>query len=260
MTPKYRPLFIYVIAFLFVSISLVSLIIPPSKIILAWLVAGGIEVVWLLLGIWGISKERGLNKVKISDCLHILISIVFGFVALSLTGLVCIGAGLVPLYQVIEVLNQSVTVPSILIGGIIAMLVVAPAEETLFRGYFFRHWRFRGFWRASLYSSLLFSGMHVLNVLDATYQSHPASFWAGATFTGLQFLYKFLVGISLCAIYEITGSLTYIIVLHGFLDTAFQVVLTPAYPSMMIVYLSFSLALAMLLRLFRMKVPQQLAS
>lgn len=256
---KNRPLIIFVVALLLVSSSCFNLIVPIGNLVLQFAFAVFIELGWLCLGIWGISKDRRISKPKFTDSIRVLVSVIFGCLALSLTALVCISAGLMPLNKFVEVLGQLATVPKIFAPTIVVMLVVAPAEETLFRGYFFQHWRFKGFWKASLYSSLLFAAIHVFNVLAVTYQSHPTSLWAGTLSVAGQFLYKFLVGMSLCAVYEITQSLTYIIVLHGFIDTALQVVLTPAYPVMMIVYLAFSLALALFLRRIRMKRPRELA-
>lgn len=239
---KSRPLIIFVVALLLVSVSYINLVVPKANLIAQLGFAALIELGWLCLGLWGIYKDRGLRIPSLGQVGAAGGVILLGMFAYAVTSVGAVVGHLVSLYSVLSVMRGFVSIPNL-----VMLVIVAPSEETLFRGYFYRHWRHLGFWKAAIFSSLLFTAVHIFTSL---HQAGPlVNIHAVLTLIGL-LGYKFVIGMWLSACYELSGNLFYPIILHGLLDSSPSgIVLMAGYPKMMVVYLCMSLLFALVLKL-----------
>lgn len=239
---KRRPLIIFVVALLLVSLSYVNLIVPKVDLILQLGFASLIELGWLCLGLWGIYMDRGLRIPGLGQVGAAGGVILIGMFAYAVTSVGAVVGHLVSLYSLLSVIRGFVSIPNL-----VMLVIVAPSEETLFRGYFYRHWRRLGFWKAAIFSSLLFTAVHIFTSL---HQAGPlVNIHAVLTLIGL-LGYKFVIGICFSACYELSGNLLYPIILHGLLDSSPSgIVLMADYPLMMVIYLCVSLLFALVFKL-----------
>jgi len=115
---------------------------------------------------------------------------------------VCVILGVEPEpHPMVEILKKEKSIFFIFYLVIIASVIAPIFEEILFRGIFYQALKKRfGFWQAIVFSSILFSMLH---------------------FNTAQFLPIVGLGMLLCLIFEYTGSLVPVIVLHIFNNTLF---------------------------------------